>query len=134
MINSNKPINVWVNPNPERAEYEIWVFESSTGTNTKSLHFENGVIVKVPVSESSILIGEGALPFMRVPFIMAQFLFPELITALQKHPNNFTPVPEATLKGELTATKEHLADMQKITDKLFKLLEPSADDKVINKK
>lgn len=123
MIDNDKAFNVWVNPTPATASYEIWVYEKQFGSNISTIHFENGELIRVAVPENSMWAGEGAKPFMRIPFIMARHLFPELIAALQKQPNNFTPVPEATLIGELKATASHLADMQKITDKLFTLLE-----------
>ena len=119
MINRNKPINVWVNPNPETAVYEIWVFET-IGAQVNAIRSDG---VRTVIPENATLKKTGAHPFMVIPFLMANYLFPELISALQTNTINFTPVPEATLKGELTATKVHLADMQKITDKLFTLLE-----------
>lgn len=126
MIDNSKPINVWVNPTPSSASFEIWVFEKQCGNNISTIHFENGELIRIAVPENSVWVGEGAKPFMKIPFFMATHLFPELIAALQKHPNNFTPVPEATMKGELIATKVHLEDMQKITDKLFTLLKTKA--------
>lgn len=123
MIDNNKPINVWVNPTPASASFEIWVYERQNGSYVSTIHFEGGELIRVAVPENSMWVGEGAKPFMRVPFFMATHLFPELIAALQKHPNNFTPVPEATLMGELKATSSHLTDLQMVTDRLFKLLE-----------
>lgn len=123
MIDNSKPINVWVNPIPSSASFEIWVFERQCGNNIFTIHFENGELIRVAVRENSMWVGEGSKPFMKIPFFMATHLFPELIAALQKHPNNFTPVPEATLMGELKATSSHLTDLRMVADRLFKLLE-----------
>lgn len=111
-------MEIQVHRNPRGRHVEIYIFENR-GRFDVFYTFHNGVIVEQEIEQSN-LWPEDIHPTMKIP----EAIYVPLLEQLSKEASKqgVSTETENHLKGKLEATKEHLADMKNISDRLLRFV------------